>query len=84
MGLEEGYCAGFIWIQDVAIIISHNQVQAKHSRKKGVFSWSSKKRTLHWRSQRIQSEGAQVLHKSRTAHWLFSFPSLSASHTTAM
>lgn len=27
MGLEERDCAGFIWVQDVPIVISYNQVQ---------------------------------------------------------
>lgn len=29
MGLEEGDCAGLIWVQDVPIVISDNQVQTQ-------------------------------------------------------
>lgn len=29
MGFEEGDCAGFIWVQDVPIVISDNQVQTQ-------------------------------------------------------
>ena len=38
MGLEEGNGAGSIWVQNVPIVIPHDQIQPQHSGNKGVVS----------------------------------------------
>ena len=74
MGLEEGNGAGFIWVQNVPVVIPHDQIQPQHSGNKGVVSWfsspgaDSSLKTLHggttlvgqWLRTCLPMQGSQV------------------------